>query len=110
MLLVFQFNTYLYYYKIGFKYHSSLFTGEFIRYIIPKGISFDNLTNKNIIDMMNNINNVQRKSLDFHSPYDLFTAKYGADISKVLLSFPELPRILLLSALWRTLSSLSPDS
>lgn len=31
---------------------------EFIRYIIPKGISFDNLTNKNIIDMMNNINNV----------------------------------------------------
>ena len=30
---------YLYYYKIGFKYHSSLFTGEFIRYII-----FDVLT------------------------------------------------------------------
>lgn len=30
---------------------------EFIRYIIPKGIAFDQLTNKNIIDMMNNINN-----------------------------------------------------
>ena len=58
---------------------------EFIRYIIPKGITFDNLTNKNIIDMMNNINNVQRKSLDFHSPYELFTEKYGVDISHTLL-------------------------
>lgn len=58
---------------------------EFIRYIIPKGISFDNLTNKNIIDMMNNINNVQRKSLDFHSPYNLFKEKYGVDISHKLL-------------------------
>lgn len=54
---------------------------EFIRYIIPKGISFDNLTKKNIIDMMNNINNVQRKSLDYQTPYQLFTQKYGKDIS-----------------------------
>ena len=58
---------------------------EFIRYIIPKGISFDNLTNKNIIDMTNNINNVKRKSLDFHSPYELFSKKYGVDISHKLL-------------------------
>ena len=54
---------------------------EFIRYILPKGISFDNLTKKNIIDMMNNINNVQRKSLDYQTPYQLFTQKYGKDIS-----------------------------
>lgn len=57
---------------------------EFIRYIIPKGISFDNLTKKNIIDMMNNINNVQRKSLDYQTPYDLFTNQYGKDISTKL--------------------------
>ena len=57
---------------------------EFIRYIIPKGISFDNLTKKNIIDMMNNINNVQRKSLDYQTPYQLFTQKYGKDISNKL--------------------------
>ena len=55
---------------------------EFIRYIIPKGISFDNLTKKNIIDMMNHINNVQRKSLDYQTPYQLFFQKYGEDISK----------------------------
>ena len=55
---------------------------EFIRYIIPKGISFDNLTKKNIIDMMNHINNVQRKSLDYQTPYQLFFQKYGEDTSK----------------------------
>lgn len=54
---------------------------EFIRYIIPKGISFDKLTKKNIVDMMNNINNVQRKSLNYQTPYLLFTQKYGEDIS-----------------------------
>ena len=55
---------------------------EFIRYIIPKGITFDNLTKKNVIDMMNNINNVQRKTLNNQTPYELFTEKYGEDISK----------------------------
>ena len=57
---------------------------EFIRYILPKGITFDNLTKKNIIDMTNNINNVQRKSLDYQTPYQLFTKKYGEEISKKL--------------------------
>lgn len=57
---------------------------EFIRYIIPKGITFDNLTKKNVIDMMNNINNVQRKTLDYKTPYQLFTEKYGIQISKKL--------------------------
>lgn len=55
---------------------------EFIRYIIPKGISFDNLNKKNVIDMMNNINNIQRKSLDYQTPYKVFTKQYGEDISK----------------------------
>ena len=57
---------------------------EFIRYIIPKGITFDNLTKKNVIDMMNNINNVRRKTLNYQTPYELFTKKYGEDISKKL--------------------------
>lgn len=54
---------------------------EFIRYIINKGISFDNLTKKNIIDMMNNINNVQRQSLEYQTPYNLFHKTYGENIS-----------------------------
>mgnify|MGYP004637011471 FL=1 len=57
---------------------------EFIRYIIPKGITFDQLTNKNIIDMMNNINNVKRKSLEYKTPYELFKNIYGEDCTKKL--------------------------
>lgn len=57
---------------------------EFIRYIIPKGITFDKLSNENIIDMMNNINNVSRKSLNYETPYILFKNKYGNDITKKL--------------------------
>lgn len=57
---------------------------EFIRYIIPKGLTFDNLTKKNVIDMMNNINNVQRKSLDYHTPHEIFIKLYGSDISTKL--------------------------
>lgn len=55
---------------------------EFIRYIIPKGLSFDGLNKKNITDMMNNINNVQRKSLNYQTPYQIFLKEYGSKISK----------------------------
>lgn len=54
---------------------------EFIRYIIPKGITFDNLTKKNVTDIMNNINNVQRKSLNYQTPYLNFLKEYGVDIT-----------------------------
>ncbi|HRL09506.1 MAG TPA: IS30 family transposase [Aliarcobacter sp.] len=57
---------------------------EFIRYIIPKGITFDQLTDKNIIDMMNNINNVKRKSMGFKTPYELFKNIYGEECTKKL--------------------------
>lgn len=57
---------------------------EFIRYIIPKGITFDNLTNENIINMMNNINNVKRKSMDFKTPYSIFVNIYGENIAQIL--------------------------
>ena len=57
---------------------------EFIRYIIPKGITFDKLINENIIDMMNNINNVSRRSLDYKTPYELFNNIYGNEITKKL--------------------------
>ncbi len=64
---------------------------EFIRYIIPKGITFDKLTNDNIIDMMNNINNVARKSLDYQTPYNIFINQYGKNVTKKLhlISIPK---------------------
>ena len=57
---------------------------EFIRYIIPKGITFDQLTKKNVIDMMNNINNVKRKSMGYKTPYELFKNIYGEECTKKL--------------------------
>lgn len=44
---------------------------EFIRYIIPKGNSFDNYTQEDITLMTNHINSVARDSLNGFSPYKL---------------------------------------
>ena len=57
---------------------------EFIRYIIPKGITFDNLKQKDVTNMMNHINNVKRKSLDYQTPYQIFNEKYGDEICESL--------------------------
>lgn len=57
---------------------------EFIRYIIPKGLTFDNLTKENIKDMMNNINSISRKSLNYDTSYNIFKQIYGEEITKKL--------------------------
>ena len=61
---------------------------EFIKYIIPKGITFDKLTNENIIDMMNHINNVSRRSIEYKTPYEIFNNTYGNNITKKLHLIP----------------------
>lgn len=61
---------------------------EFIRYIIFKSITFDKLTNKNIIDMMNNINNVSRRSVNYQTPFEIFKNIYGDEIIKKLHLYP----------------------
>ena len=44
---------------------------EYIRYVLPKGKSFDHLTQGNITLMMNHINSVARTSLNRHTPFRL---------------------------------------
>ena len=44
---------------------------EYIRYILPKGSSFERLTDKQVTLMMNHINNEKRDSLNGHSPHEL---------------------------------------
>lgn len=44
---------------------------EFIRYILPKGSSFDNLNQDKCDLIINNINNTKRESLNNNSPFDL---------------------------------------
>lgn len=61
---------------------------ELIRRILPKGTSFDNLTQKDIFLMMDHINSYKRKKLNNHSPYEAFSFYYGEDVLKKLGCYP----------------------
>lgn len=54
---------------------------EMIRRILPKGISFDNLTQDDINKIMSHINSYKRKKLNNCSPLQLFNLLYGNDIA-----------------------------
>lgn len=53
---------------------------EFIRKILPKGRSFDDLAQSNISLMMSHINSYSREKLNDKSPFDMFGFIYGYDI------------------------------
>lgn len=57
---------------------------ELIRRILPKGSSFDDLTQEVIFLMMNHINSYKRKKLNNRSTYDAFSFYYGEDLLKKL--------------------------
>ena len=57
---------------------------EFIRRILPKGTSFDSLTQQKIDLMMNNINSYHRTNLGNLSPYEMFRLFYGQVILDTL--------------------------
>ena len=44
---------------------------EYIRHILPKGESFDFLNQSKVTLMMNHINSIRRKSLNYTTPYKL---------------------------------------
>lgn len=44
---------------------------EYIRVVLPKGRSFDQLTQEKVTRLMNNINSERRDSLNGHSPFEL---------------------------------------
>lgn len=52
----------------------------FIRRILPKGTSFDDLTQEDINLMMNHINSVPREELNGNTPYELACLLIGRDI------------------------------
>lgn len=53
---------------------------EFIRAILPKGTSFDGLTQAHIDTMLSHINSYSRPALNDKAPFDLFSFTYGADL------------------------------
>lgn len=57
---------------------------EFIRKILPKGHSFDKLTQDDINLMMSHINSYSRAKLNDKSPFDVFSYIYGQGILEKL--------------------------
>ena len=57
---------------------------EFIRRILPKGTSFDNLYQADVDLMMSHINSYSREKLGDKSPFDVFSFIYGCDILEKL--------------------------
>ena len=55
-----------------------------IRDILPKGTSFDNLTQEDINLVCSHVNNVKRAALNGKSAYELFAFTYGEEIPKLL--------------------------
>jgi len=52
---------------------------EYIRYILPKGTSFDDLTQRDVTRLMNHINSTARPGLDGNCPTDLALQCLSAD-------------------------------
>lgn len=57
---------------------------EFIRYIIPKGTSMDNLSQQDVNLMINHINSLTRPSLNNATPYDLAQILLDKEVLKKL--------------------------
>jgi len=56
---------------------------EYIRYVLPKKISFQNLTKEDIKKLEDNINNIPRDILGNKTPYELTKEKYPTLIKKL---------------------------
>ena len=69
---------------------------EFIRKILPKGTSFDNLCQTDINLMMSHINSYSREKLGDKSPFDMFGFIYGYTILEKLGQFKVPPNEILL--------------
>lgn len=61
---------------------------ELIRRVLPKGRSFNNLTQEDINLMMNHINSYKRKKLNNRSPYETFSFYHGEEVLHKLRCAP----------------------
>ena len=64
---------------------------ELIRRVLPKGTSFNNLTQEDISLMMNHINSYKRKKLNNRSPYETFSFYHGEEVLHKLGCKPVAP-------------------
>lgn len=71
---------------------------ELIRRILPKGTSFEHLTQDDIDLMMNHINSYKRKKLNNRSPYETFSFYHGEEVLVKLGCKPVLAGDIILKA------------
>lgn len=57
---------------------------EFIRYIIPKGVTLDNLTQDEVNLMFSHINSYIRKSNQNKTPYELIVERFGPEFVELI--------------------------
>lgn len=55
-----------------------------IRDILPKGASFDRLTQEDINQVLSHINSVKRQALNGKTAYELFAFTYGEELARAL--------------------------
>ena len=57
---------------------------EFIRYVIPKGISLDNLTQRKLNMLFSHINSYVRESNENKTPFELIEKRFGSEFLKLI--------------------------
>lgn len=57
---------------------------EFIRYVIPKGISLDNLTQRKLNLLFSHINSYVRKSNQNKTPFELIEKRLGSEFLRII--------------------------
>ena len=57
---------------------------EFIRYVIPKGISLDDLTQRKLNLLFSHINSYVRESNENKTPFELIEKRFGSEFLKII--------------------------
>ena len=55
-----------------------------LHHVLPKGVSFDNLNQKDVDLIFSHINSTPRNSLGFKTPFELFKTAFGIEALKIL--------------------------
>lgn len=53
---------------------------EFLRLLLPRGSSFDGLTQADVDKVLSHVNSYSRPALNDKAPFDLFAFTYGVDL------------------------------
>ncbi len=57
---------------------------EFVRYVLPKGVSLDSLTQRDVNLLFSHINSYARASNQNKTPYDLMVGRFGTEFMEII--------------------------